>query len=102
MGTQIMMLPGKLLCTRDSDTIGKDLGGGIFLHFSDNEHKVSNKFKVHFHTPSDWWEEQGELPLSGRLIFADKWSEETFDWEGHTFSVVDERNVLAVVEEEER
>ena len=53
---------------------------------------------VHLHEPSDFWLFAQEEVLTGRRIVFDKWSPESFEWDGIELWILNEPSVLAVFE----
>lgn len=103
------VLPGKLLVSRDPDETFKDLGNGKRLYFPDDmassgvdSWAASDRMRpsgiCHLHSPSGDW--HSDPVLTGMRVWFEKWSERTFDYEGRTFCVLDERAIFGYEPEE--
>ena len=91
---------GTLLLTRDP-WIRTIQTGPVELIMPEGLQQVAPTGFVHHHEPSDWWIHQGEESLTGKRILFDKWSPQSFTWEGVEFWVLPEQTVLAVYVENE-
>ena len=108
------VLPGKLLVSRDPDETFKDFvtPQGIVhrLYFPDDMASsgvdtwaASDRMRpsgiCHLHSPSWGW--YSDPVLTGMRVYFEKWSERTFEYEGRTFCVIDERAISAYEPSEE-
>ena len=95
-GMNLRVRTGHCLISRDADDMTTASG---LLHLPDREHTVSPYGFVHLHAPSTDWPD--DEPLEGRRVLLEKWSWQLLELGGREFCLVDERAVLAVLEDED-
>jgi co-chaperonin GroES (HSP10) len=103
--TQASLRPliGMLILHKDpSDKMHVSKDGKVRLHMPDVEHREAQTGLVYVHEQSSDFDED----LTGQHVVFTKWSEKEFTLTGAdgsiaTFAVIDERDVLAVISQEQ-